>query len=60
MSELWKFANPESGFSNELCWRKMALKRWMYRGGRPNKLTKIISRGWAWIHFFEVKRIGRA
>jgi hypothetical protein len=28
----------------------MALKRWMYRGGRPNKLTKIINRGWAWIH----------
>ena len=22
----------------------------MYRGGRPNKLTKIINRGWAWIH----------
>ena len=28
----------------------MALKRWMYRGGRPNKLTKIINKGWAWIH----------
>lgn len=28
----------------------MALKRWMYRGGRPNRLTKIINRGWAWIH----------
>lgn len=28
----------------------MALKRWMYRGGRPNKLTKIINRGWALIH----------
>ena len=28
----------------------MALKRWMYRGGHPNKLTKIINRGWAWIH----------
>ena len=36
--------------SNELPWRKMALKRWMYRGGHPNKLTKIINRGWAWIH----------
>lgn len=22
----------------------------MYRGGRPNTLTKIINRGWAWIH----------
>jgi hypothetical protein len=29
---------------------KVALKRWMYRGGRPNTLTKIINRGWAWIH----------
>ena len=28
----------------------MALKRWMYRRGRPNKLTKIINKGWAWIH----------
>ena len=28
----------------------MALKRWMYRGGHPNRLTKIINRGWAWIH----------
>ena len=28
----------------------MALKRWMYRGGRPNQLTKIINKGWAWIH----------
>lgn len=28
----------------------MALKRWMYRGGRPNQLTKIINQGWAWIH----------
>jgi hypothetical protein len=28
----------------------MALKRWMYRGGRPNPLTKIINRGWAFIH----------
>jgi F420H(2)-dependent quinone reductase len=28
----------------------MALKRWMYRGDRPNKLTKIINRGWAIIH----------
>ena len=28
----------------------MALKRWMYRGGRPNRLTKLINRGWAFIH----------
>jgi hypothetical protein len=28
----------------------MALKRWMYRGGRPNRLTKIINKGWAFIH----------
>ena len=28
----------------------MALKRWMYRGGRPNQLTKVINKGWAFIH----------
>ena len=28
----------------------MALKRWMYRGGHPNQLTKIINRGWAILH----------
>jgi hypothetical protein len=28
----------------------MALKRWMYRGGRPNKLTQVINMGWAFIH----------
>ena len=28
----------------------MALKRWMYRGGRPSQLTKIINRGWAILH----------
>lgn len=28
----------------------MALKRWMYRGGRPNQLTKIINSGWAFLH----------
>lgn len=28
----------------------MALKRWMYRGGHPNKLTKIVNRGWAIFH----------
>jgi hypothetical protein len=28
----------------------MALKRWMYRGGRPNKLAKIQNRLWAILH----------
>ena len=28
----------------------MALKRWLYRGGRPNKLAKILNQGWAFIH----------
>jgi len=28
----------------------MALKRWMYRNGRPNQLTKLINKGWAFIH----------
>ena len=28
----------------------MALKRWMYRGGRPNKLAKIQNRFWAILH----------
>ena len=28
----------------------MSIKRWMYRGGRPNKLTQIINKGWAMIH----------
>lgn len=28
----------------------MTLKRWMYRGGHPNRLTKIINKGWAIIH----------
>lgn len=28
----------------------MAIKRWMYRGGRPNQLTKVINKGWAFIH----------
>ena len=26
------------------------MKRWMYRGGRPNQLTKIINKGWAILH----------
>jgi hypothetical protein len=28
----------------------MAIKRWMYRGGRPNQITKIINMGWALLH----------
>lgn len=28
----------------------MALKRWMYRGGHPNELTKLINKGWASLH----------
>jgi deazaflavin-dependent oxidoreductase (nitroreductase family) len=28
----------------------MAFKRWLYRGGRPNRLAKLINRGWAAIH----------
>ena len=28
----------------------MALKRWMYREGRPNLLAKVLNRGWAIIH----------
>src|SRR5689334_223330 len=30
--------------------QKVTLKRWMYRGGHPNRLTKIINKGWAIIH----------
>jgi hypothetical protein len=28
----------------------VALKRWLYRGERPNLLAKILNRGWAIIH----------
>ena len=28
----------------------MAIKRWLYRGGHPNWLTKIMNKGWAYIH----------
>jgi hypothetical protein len=28
----------------------MALKRWLYEGGHPNWLAKILNRGWAMIH----------
>jgi len=26
------------------------IKRWMYRGNRPNWITRIINRGWAFLH----------
>ena len=25
-------------------------KRWLYRGNRPNRLARILNRGWAWLH----------
>jgi len=28
----------------------MALKRWLYRDGRPHTLAKILNRGWAILH----------
>jgi hypothetical protein len=28
----------------------VAFKRWLYQGGRPNELAKIINKGWAVIH----------
>ena len=28
----------------------MAFKRWLYRGGHPNSLAKILNRGWATLH----------
>lgn len=28
----------------------MTVKRWMYRGGHPNRLTKFINNGWALLH----------
>ncbi len=28
----------------------MTFKRWMYRGGRPHTLAKIVNRGWAIVH----------
>ena len=28
----------------------MAIKRWLYRGGHPNRLARILNRGWAYIH----------
>jgi hypothetical protein len=32
----------------------MAFKRWLYRGGHPNQLAKILNRGWATIHAWGV------
>ena len=28
----------------------MSLKRWLYRGGRPNAIAKILNKGWAFLH----------
>ena len=28
----------------------MAFKRWLYRGGRPNTLARVINKGWAIFH----------
>jgi F420H(2)-dependent quinone reductase len=28
----------------------MAFKRWLYRGGRPNFVARVLNRGWAYIH----------
>ncbi len=32
----------------------MALKRWLYRGGHPYALAKILNRGWAILHSFGI------
>lgn len=32
----------------------MAFKRWLYRGGHPNLLAKILNHGWATIHAWGV------
>ena len=32
----------------------MAFKRWLYRGGHPNWLAKLLNRGWATIHAWGV------
>jgi deazaflavin-dependent oxidoreductase (nitroreductase family) len=31
-----------------LVWQKF--HRWLYEGGRPNALTRLINRGWAFVH----------
>ncbi len=28
----------------------MSLKRWLYKGGRPNALAKVLNQGWAILH----------
>lgn len=28
----------------------MSFKRWLYRGGRPHRLAKLLNRGWAFVH----------
>ena len=28
----------------------MAFKRWLYRGGRPNFIARVLNRGWAYFH----------
>ena len=28
----------------------MAFKRWLYQGGHPNALARLINGGWAWFH----------
>jgi hypothetical protein len=28
----------------------LAIKRWLYRGGHPNRLAKIMNKGWAYFH----------
>ena len=28
----------------------MAFKRWLYRGGHPNALARVMNQGWTWIH----------
>jgi len=28
----------------------LAIKRWLYRGGHPNRLARIINKGWAYFH----------
>ena len=27
-----------------------SFKRWLYRGGHPNRLARVINRFWAWVH----------
>jgi hypothetical protein len=28
----------------------LAIKRWLYRGGHPNRLAKLLNKGWAFVH----------